>query len=212
MVGAAVVATSLVAVRGQTAGQASRSRGQRRHRRYGHRPAAGPEAGVWVIAETTSPPTRLIRIVVTDDRGRFVIPDLPKAPLAQRLGSRLRAGGLAEDHCPARRKPGAEGVAAPPTSARRRATTRRSDWYAMMQMPPKSDFPGTGETGNGISPNIRSQGEWIRNVVNTDGCTGCHQMGGAATRTIPPGIMDARHATPRPPGTGASRLGRLAEA
>ena len=37
-----------------------------------------------------------------------------------------------------------------------------------MQVPPKSDFPGTGE-GNGISPSIRSQGEWIRQVVNTDG-------------------------------------------
>ena len=43
--------------------------------------------------------------------------------------------------------------------------------------------------GNGISPNIRSQGEWIRNIVNTDGCTGCHQMGGPATRTIPPSIL-----------------------
>ena len=52
-------------------------------------------------------------------------------------------------------------------------------------MPPKSDFPGTGPTGNGISTNIKSQGEWIRNVVNTDGCTGCHQMGNKATREIP---------------------------
>src|SRR5690242_4882409 len=39
----------------------------------------GPEAGVWVIAETRSLPTRFIRIVVTDDRGRFVVPDVPKA-------------------------------------------------------------------------------------------------------------------------------------
>src|SRR6266699_629628 len=39
----------------------------------------GPEAGVWVIAETTNLPTRLIKIVVTDDRGRYVLPDLPKA-------------------------------------------------------------------------------------------------------------------------------------
>src|SRR5882757_3346418 len=39
--------------------------------------AQGPEAGVWVIAETRTTPTRLIRIVVTDDRGRFVVPDLP---------------------------------------------------------------------------------------------------------------------------------------
>ena len=41
--------------------------------------AAGPEAGVWVIAETTELPTRLAKIVVTDDRGRYLLPDLPKA-------------------------------------------------------------------------------------------------------------------------------------
>src|ERR1041384_6060769 len=39
----------------------------------------GPEAGVWVIAETRDLPTRYIKSVVTDDRGRFVVPDLPKA-------------------------------------------------------------------------------------------------------------------------------------
>ena len=39
----------------------------------------GPEAGVWVIAETTDLPTRFTRSVVTDDKGRYVIPDLPSA-------------------------------------------------------------------------------------------------------------------------------------
>ena len=39
----------------------------------------GPEAGVWVIAETTDLPTKFVRIVVTDDLGRYLIPDLPKA-------------------------------------------------------------------------------------------------------------------------------------
>src|SRR3954449_5393860 len=39
----------------------------------------GPEAGVWVIAETRDLPVRFIRSVVTDDQGRYVIPDLPKA-------------------------------------------------------------------------------------------------------------------------------------
>jgi hypothetical protein len=39
----------------------------------------GPEAGVWVIAETTDLPTKFAKIVVTDDRGRYVIPYLPKA-------------------------------------------------------------------------------------------------------------------------------------
>src|SRR3954462_11968208 len=39
----------------------------------------GPEAGVWVIAETNDLPTKFVRIVVTDDQGRYLIPDLPKA-------------------------------------------------------------------------------------------------------------------------------------
>ena len=39
----------------------------------------GPEAGVWVIAETTDLPTKFARMVVTDDQGRYVIPDLPSA-------------------------------------------------------------------------------------------------------------------------------------
>jgi hypothetical protein len=41
--------------------------------------ASGPEAGVWVIAETTEFATRYAKIVVTDDEGRYVVPDLPKA-------------------------------------------------------------------------------------------------------------------------------------
>src|SRR5216683_6429251 len=39
----------------------------------------GPEAGVWVIAETNDLSTKFAKIVVTDDQGRYVIPDLPKA-------------------------------------------------------------------------------------------------------------------------------------
>src|SRR5947208_6580996 len=41
--------------------------------------ANGPEAGVWVIAETSDLPTKFVRIVVTDDLGRYLVPDLPKA-------------------------------------------------------------------------------------------------------------------------------------
>src|ERR1700756_1441745 len=41
--------------------------------------AKGPEAGVWGIAETADLPTKFVRIVVTDDQGRYVLPDLPQA-------------------------------------------------------------------------------------------------------------------------------------
>ena len=50
----------------------------------------GPEAGVWVIAETTDLPTRYIKSVVTDDQGRYLIPDLPSCQLPG-LGARLRS-------------------------------------------------------------------------------------------------------------------------
>src|ERR1700676_2282065 len=43
------------------------------------RSSNGPEAGVWVIAETTDLPTKLVKIVVTDDQGRYLTPELPKA-------------------------------------------------------------------------------------------------------------------------------------
>ena len=41
--------------------------------------ASGPEAGVWVIAETKDLPTNFIKIVVTNDQGRFLLPELPNA-------------------------------------------------------------------------------------------------------------------------------------
>src|SRR5206468_10813562 len=47
--------------------------------------ANGPEAGVWVIAETTDLPTRVIKIVATDDRGRYVIPELPESTYRVRV-------------------------------------------------------------------------------------------------------------------------------
>src|SRR6187399_921983 len=40
---------------------------------------SGPEAGVWVIAETKDLATNFIKIVVTDDQGRYMLPDLPAA-------------------------------------------------------------------------------------------------------------------------------------
>jgi len=143
----------------------------------------GAEAGVWVIAETRDTPTRLIKQVVTDDRGRFLIPDLPKG----NYDVWVRGYGLV-DSAKVQSSPGKTvnltAVNAPGPRAAA-AYYPAQYWFSLLQLPPKTDFPGTGPTGNGISPNVRSQGEWIRNIVNTDGCTGCHQLGGKATREIP---------------------------
>jgi hypothetical protein len=143
----------------------------------------GPEAGVWVIAETKDLPTRLIKSVVTDDQGRYLLPDLPKA----NYDVWVRGYGLVDSP----KVQGAPGKAlnlkaVPAPNAKAAAEYYPPQyWLALLHVPPKSDFPGTGPDGNGISPNIKSQGEWIRNIVNTDGCTGCHQMGNKATREIP---------------------------
>ena len=148
----------------------------------------GPEAGVWVIAETRDLPTRLIKSVVTDDRGRFVVPDLPNA----HYDVWVRGYGLV-DSPKTSTKPGQvvnlRAVSAPDRKAAAQYYPAQY-WFALLQVPPTKDFPGTGEKGNGISPTIHSQGEWIRQVVNTDGCTGCHQLGGPATRAIPKSILD----------------------
>src|SRR5687767_1601992 len=143
----------------------------------------GPEAGVWVVAETTQLPTRLIKTVVTDDQGRYLLPDLPKAT----YDVFVRGYGLVDSQ-KIKATPGQQLAltAAPAPSIRVAAEYYPAQyWLSLLQVPPASDFPGTGPSGNGISPTVRSQGEWIRNIINTDGCTGCHQMGNKATREIP---------------------------
>ena len=149
--------------------------------------AQGPEAGVWVIAETRGTPTRLIKSVVTDDQGRYVVPDLP----AVEFDVWVRGYGLV-DSPKVKATPGTiVNLKAVPAPSPRAAAEYYPAlyWISLLQVPPKSDFPGTGDKGNGISPNIKSQGEWILRTSNTDGCNGCHQMGNPATRTIPPSIL-----------------------
>jgi hypothetical protein len=144
--------------------------------------ANGPEAGVWVIAETNDLPTKLIKSVVTDDQGRYVLPDLPMANY--RIW--VRGYGLVDSQ-PVESMPGANldltAVVAP--DARAAAQYYPGNyWYSLLHIPDKSEFPGTGPEGNGISPTIQSQGQWIR-MMKTDGCSPCHQLGDRATREIP---------------------------
>src|SRR5579863_1915686 len=145
----------------------------------------GPEAGVWVIAETKDLPTGYRKIVVTDDQGRYVIPELPKAT----YDVWVRGYGLV-DSPKVKAAPGkmlnlTAVIASDPREAAQYYPA--AYWYSLLHMPPKSDFPGTGENGNGISERIHSQAEWVEHV-KTDGCESCHQLGDKATREFPKGL------------------------
>ena len=145
--------------------------------------ARGPEAGVWVIAETTDLPTRFVRIVVTDDQGRYLLPDLPKATYSVWV----RGYGLV-DSPKVQATPGkivnlTAVIAANPHEAAQYYPA--GYWFSLLHVPAKSEFPGT--PANGISPQIRSQAEWLRNV-KSGGCWACHQLGDKATREIPPSL------------------------
>ena len=142
----------------------------------------GPEAGVWVIAETTELPTKLAKIVVTDDQGRYLIPDLPNA----NYNIWVRGYGLI-DSPKVRSTPGKsldlKAVLAPNDAAAAQYYPAIY-WYSMLKIPDKGIFPGTGEKGNGLPETLKRQEQWL-DVVKTNGCITCHQLGSKATRTIP---------------------------
>src|SRR5436305_10376492 len=145
--------------------------------------AQGPEAGVWVIAETTGLPTKFAKIVVTDERGRYVIPELPAAT----YDVWVRGYGLV-DSAKVKSAPGkiVDLKAVPAPDAKAAAQYYPAlHWYARLAVPPASDFPGTGANGNGMPETLKSQGQWL-DIVKTDGCFTCHQLGDAATRAIKP--------------------------
>lgn len=137
----------------------------------------GPEAGVWVIAETTELPTRYAKMVVTDDQGRYVIPDLPIA----NYSIWVRGYGLV-DSPKLRAKPGQmlNHTAVPaPSPAAAAHYYPAIYWYSMLKIPPASDFGGSTD----IPKNI-TRDHWLRQMNNVD-CIGCHQLGQESTRTIP---------------------------
>src|SRR5580692_3635503 len=107
----------------------------------------GPEAGVWVIAETKDLPTNFIKIVVTDDRGRFALPELPTA----NYKVWVRGYGIV-DSSPIDSKPGSTNVALKVTSAKTPQEAAKvypgNYWLSLLEPPDKSLFPGTG-TGPG---------------------------------------------------------------
>jgi hypothetical protein len=146
--------------------------------------ANGPEAGVWVIAETDDLATGYRKIVVTDDLGRYLLPDLPEAD----YDIWVRGYGLV-DSIPVRAGPGRivdlQAIVAPSAAAAAEIYPANY-WYSLMEIPEPAGFPGTGPDGNSISPRMASQHDWINQIKA--GCNVCHQLGNHATREFPPGL------------------------
>ena len=144
---------------------------------------SGPEAGVWVIAETRDLPTPFVRIVVTDDQGRYLLPDLPNASYAVWV----RGYGLVDS--PKREaRPGTtlNLTAVPAPNPRAAAEYYPAGyWFSLMRVPDKSEFaPPSGSTGANGAPNVRSQADWLR-ILKSGTCMACHQLGNKATRELP---------------------------
>jgi hypothetical protein len=111
----------------------------------------GPEAGVWVIAETRDFQTRFAKIVVTDDNGRYVIPDLPQASYQVWV----RGYGLVDSPKVAAapgRQVNLRAVEAPNRAAAAQYFPAAS-WTSLIEAPPPSAFP---------MGDIPDQAEWLR--------------------------------------------------
>ena len=142
--------------------------------------ANGPEEGVWVVAETTDLSTKFVKTVVTGDGGRYLVPDLPDA----RYEVWVRGYGLV-DSTPVDARPGQEldltaTVAATPQEAA--VVYPANYWYSLIEPPAASEFPGTGPGGNGITPSLQVQGQWLD--IQKQGCMLCHQLGNRIIREI----------------------------
>jgi hypothetical protein len=138
----------------------------------------GPEAGVWVIAETRDLPVRYIKSVVTDDRGRFVVPDLPKANYTVWARGYGLVDSAKTTTAPGRQLAITARAAATPAEAAEYYPAIY--WYSMLKIPAASEFNGTTP---GIAKDM-TQIEWLNSMKN-NGCIGCHQLGQKSTRTIP---------------------------
>lgn len=135
--------------------------------------AKGSEAGVWVIAETESLPTKLTKIVVTDERGRFAIPDLPFGVYSVWV----RGYGLVDAE-PMRATPGSELA----LKAGREATPREAAeiypsmyWFSMLRVPAANEFP--------LGP-VLTQQQWL-NTIKQGACQSCHALGTPGMRRVP---------------------------
>jgi hypothetical protein len=140
----------------------------------------GPEAGVWVIAETHDLKTPFTKIVVTDDLGRYVLPELPKA----KYQVWVRGYGLV-DSKPVEATPGNRVDLAAVTAPDAKSAAEyypANYWWSLLKPPSADEFPGTGANGNGIAPVMKNQQAWVAHMK--ENCLFCHQIGNKATREL----------------------------
>jgi len=137
----------------------------------------GPEAGVWVIAETKDLQTGFIKTVVTNDQGRFMLPELPGA----NYKVWVRGDGLV-DSTPVDAKPSATALTLKVTSAKTPAEAAKvypgDYWLSMLAPPAPSNFPQTAQAAN----RMVDQDHWIDQLKK--GCNFCHQLGNPLTRDV----------------------------
>jgi hypothetical protein len=141
----------------------------------------GPEAGVWVIAETAELPTKFAKIVVTDDQGRYLLPDLPRANYTVWV----RGYGLVDSpkvQATRGRNLDLTAVVAPSEAAAAEYYPSVY-WFSLLEIPDKKQFPGTGPDGNGIPTLMKTQHYWIDTIKNS--CQSCHSLGSPGVRRIP---------------------------
>jgi Carboxypeptidase regulatory-like domain len=145
-------------------------------------PSGQPEAGVWVIAETRDLGVRYIKMVVTDDQGRYVVPDLPQA----NYSVWARGYGLVDSDKSTSQPGQTLNIAAKPAPDEAAAAHYYPaiHWYSMMKIPDKDQFGGKSD----IPANL-TQEAWL-DTMKSNGCVGCHQLGQLSTRTIPAAFQD----------------------
>ncbi len=134
--------------------------------------ARGAEAGVWVIAETQDFQTRFAKVVVTDQAGRYLLPELPKAKYRVWVRGYGLIDSQAVEAIPGQHLDIATIIA--PDAATAAKIYPAAYWYAMMQIPEETQVAKVPGGRNGYLM-------WMKNM----GCIGCHQLGNLATRTIP---------------------------
>lgn len=177
VLGATVFVMAFAADRGQAADAAGAEDGFIRGVVTG---AAGPEAGVWVIAETDDLATPFTKVVVTDDKGQYVLPQLPKA----KYRVWARGYGLS-DSTPVDGAPNQSVNIKVANAATAQAAAKiypANYWASLLEVPAKDEFPGTGPQGNGISPALKTQEQWLLNLKSR--CASCHQLGNEVTHQL----------------------------